>query len=836
MSIGGAAHRISSYAPAAAAISLILAFGTVADRTTSELALQTERDAVEHHLDTLRLRLEQMLDTQFEALVRLAGVAATDPGLFDGSLEDITAAIASDPAPIMGLALLPGGGDKLVAAGKMPSNETLLTLLRQGNPDENGARSLPGAVTPALLLWAPVRLAAPNAGDQLWGQAIAAIDAGMLFARAGLRDSGALFDVALTEGDRQTQAGPGLRALLVGSPEVLGADPVISPVHVPGGDWMLAAHPVNGWNPSSTALWSIRGFTIASAIGFGLLLIRMRNLTEQRRRNVAALRRNDQALSLATRRLTVAVEASRLGVWEYNATTGKVEWDARMRELYDIPEDQAELRYIDWLDRVHPEDRLAADAAVRTALSCGTPLSTTFRICDRHRVKYIEATSNCAREADGMLIIIGVNRDITATVERNGELERRQVQLERAAANRSRFFATMSHEIRTPLNGVMGVLDLMLHDTLSAAQRKRAQIVHSSARQLLNIVNDCLDLSKLHATQLAIHPTETDVRDLAREVVSLMSASIRGGAVTLTASFTPGIPGAVICDPMRLRQVLTNLVGNALKYTDEGSVKLSLDHVPEGGGMLAVEVSDTGIGIPAVALDTLFQRFTQADADEARRRGGTGLGLAICKEIIVAMGGEIGVESREGKGSVFRFRIPAPAAQPQGSQWPDPEPLALCEEDSVAAEPPLPRGAARIILTAQPGDARRILASYLCLGGNEVTFATHGSEVIEGVLGGRLDLVLLDLDMPGLDAASVTRRVRRIAAPMGSVPVLGIADLPFGDKAAACRAADMTAILGKPVTAESLYGAIERALAPPALGPLAAAPLHHDIGRLENSA
>ena len=480
--------------------------------------------------------------------------------------------------------------------------------------------------------------------------------------------------------------------------------------------------------------------------------------------------------------------------------------------------------------------RLAADAAVRTALSGGTPLSTTFRICDRHRVKYIEATSNCAREADGMLIIIGVNRDITATVERNGELERRQVQLERAAANRSRFFATMSHEIRTPLNGVMGVLDLMLHNTLSTAQRERAQLVHSSARQLLNIVNDCLDLSKLHATQLAIHPAETDVRDLAREVVSLMSASIRGGAVTLTASFTPAIPGAVICDPMRLRQVLTNLVGNALKYTDEGSVKLSLDHVPEGGGMLAVEVSDTGIGIPAVALDTLFQRFTQADADEARRRGGTGLGLAICKEIIVAMGGEIGVESREGKGSVFRFRIPAPAAQPQGSQWPDPEPLALCEEDSVAAEPPLPRGAARIILTAQPGDARRILASYLCLGGNEVTFATHGSEVIEGVLGGRLDLVLLDLDMPGLDAASVTRRVRRIAAPMGSVPVLGIADLPFGDKAAACRAADMTAILGKPVTAESLYGAIERALAPPALGPLAAAPLHHDIGRLENSA
>jgi CheY-like chemotaxis protein len=352
------------------------------------------------------------------------------------------------------------------------------------------------------------------------------------------------------------------------------------------------------------------------------------------------------------------------------------------------------------------------------------------------------------------------------------------------------------------MNGVIGMLDLILRAEDDSDQRERLVVARNSARHLLSILNDILDLSKLEANRTTLEPADVDVHRLARDVVALMGTGARDRDLEVTVRIAPAVPPCLFCDATRLRQVMLNLVSNAVKFTEVGGVELRLDYV--GDGQLEVAVTDTGIGIPADAMEHLFRRFAQVDSLPARRREGTGLGLAISRELVELMGGTIAVESVPGLGSTFSFRIPAPpairrAAVEPATAAPDPLPVAV---------PP-----ARILVAEDNATNRTILAAYLGMAGHEVRMVANGLEALTALHCGSFDLVLLDVQMPMMDGITATRRIRAIPGPEAALPVIALtASATPGDREA-CLAAGMTDFLTKPVSLEALSAAIARCLA-----------------------
>jgi CheY-like chemotaxis protein len=295
---------------------------------------------------------------------------------------------------------------------------------------------------------------------------------------------------------------------------------------------------------------------------------------------------------------------------------------------------------------------------------------------------------------------------------------------------------------------------------------------------------------------------------MAREVVALLSAVAMERALEIGVVVDEGVPAQVSGDPTRLRQVMINLVGNAIKFTDAGSVELRVGYDP-AEEMLRVAVRDTGIGIPEAARRTLFQRFAQADGTDVRQRGGTGLGLAISKQLVELMGGEIGVESVEGLGSTFSFRIPALPSVAPAEEAASPAPA---EARVVVAIDDAPRNTSARILVAEDNPTnQKVLLAYLEMAGHDTCLVTNGAEAVEAAEAEVYDLVLLDIQMPVMDGLDAARAIRALDGPTARVPILALtASAAEGDRER-FLAAGITDYLTKPVTMQALFAAIARA-------------------------
>ena len=437
-----------------------------------------------------------------------------------------------------------------------------------------------------------------------------------------------------------------------------------------------------------------------------------------------------------------------------------------------------------------------------------------------------------ARALDGKLTVVSYNattfydrnrtlqgvfaaaRDVTEGKRVEMELKHAKAIAESASRSKSDFLASMSHEIRTPMNALIGVADLLAKTVLTAEQEKYVRIFQRAGDNLLNLINDILDLSKVEASQLELEQTDFSLREHLEIVMEMVTPRAHEKGLRIMCEVATNVPGDLMGDPTRLRQVLVNLLGNAIKFTETGEVTLLVTQDLHAAmpSALRFTVSDTGIGIPQDRLGRVFERFTQADTSTTRRFGGSGLGLTICKRLVELMGGRIWVESKVGKGSVFAFAVPLEVSV-EGH---------LLQASPVGANAEAPMLPLRILMAEDSPDNCTIISAYLEGTPYQIEIAENGAIAVDMFMVGNYDLVLMDRQMPVMDGLTATRMIRswELANSRPPTPILALTASALKGDREMCLAAGCTAFLTKPIRQTVLLRAIkdQSSLAPGTAG------------------
>ncbi len=398
--------------------------------------------------------------------------------------------------------------------------------------------------------------------------------------------------------------------------------------------------------------------------------------------------------------------------------------------------------------------------------------------------------------------------DITPAQQAQRALTEARDTAEAAVRARAQFFAAMSHEIRTPLNGILGVNDLLRATPLLDEQRDYVNIIQQTGTHLLEMLTEILDYSKIDQIGVELEIIPFDPAAVVRAVVAILKPTASANDLVLDTNVAEDVPRQVLGDPHRVRQVLLNLISNAIKFTPSGSVDVSLSamFLPGGECRLCFGVKDTGIGIEPQSLNTLFKEFTQTDGSISRRFGGTGLGLAICKRVVDAMGGEIAVQSTPGHGSLFNFSIPV---EVHATNPTDKSSVPGSQRDASSAV----MARSPTVLLAEDNRVNRLVAAKMLeRSGCKVITAENGAAAVAAVQKGGIDLVLMDVMMPEMDGLAATRAIRALPFPLCDIPIIGLSANAFRSDHADGRAAGMNAFLTKPIDSARLIAEIAAVL------------------------
>ena len=447
---------------------------------------------------------------------------------------------------------------------------------------------------------------------------------------------------------------------------------------------------------------------------------------------------------------------------------------------------------------MHPDDSASVQAFISAVTEESGPQTLDYRVFAGDG-ETVWAETTFTRLNDGSGRILGVSRDVTNRKSLEADLTDALAHAEAAAAAKTDFLANMTHELRTPLTAILGFAGVLRQSkSLSAEDARRAGLIHDASQTLLGVVGDVLDFSKLEAGAFELDPEPFDPAAAARAAVAIVGEQAAEKGLSLTTTIDEATP-ALIGDAPRLRQVLLNFLSNAIKFTREGGIELVLTHRLEAGlCRLRIEVRDSGIGIEPAQMETLFNRFTQADASVSRRFGGTGLGLAISRQIVEAMQGWIGADSAEGEGSTFWFEVDLPLA----GDW------------TQSAEPDSGGGALgrpiRALVVEDNAVNRELIITLLSPFGIEIDTACDGAEALDAVGQRRYDVILMDMQMPVMDGLTATRRIRSLAdRDAAATPIIAMTANVLPEHVARCREAGMDVHIGKPINLTHLLQAID---------------------------
>lgn len=411
--------------------------------------------------------------------------------------------------------------------------------------------------------------------------------------------------------------------------------------------------------------------------------------------------------------------------------------------------------------------------------------------------------------------IAAINEDLKRQIAERELAETRLIaakaEAEAASRAKSQFLANMSHEVRTPMNAMLGMTELLMRTPLDARQRHFAQVALESGQSLLHLIDDLLDLSRIEAGKLILRVTDFSARELMQEVVDLMAPQAASKGLKLTQTIGLQLPDQLRGDASRLRQVLVNLISNAIKFTERGSIAVELNIVAVPASAfrevrLRYSVTDTGIGIAEDARPRLFNPFSQADESTTRRFGGSGLGLAICRQVVEAMDGELGFDSEVGRGSTFWFELDLPVA----------EPVRMREATNVSPVTPA-KMSGRVLVVEDNAVNRTLLAETLTMLGLNVSMAENGKQALAQLEREHFDVVLMDWHMPELDGVEAARRIRAreaTAARPGFKPltIIALTASAMPGDSDACLAAGMDGYIAKPFMFDEIVEVLRRSL------------------------
>ncbi len=525
--------------------------------------------------------------------------------------------------------------------------------------------------------------------------------------------------------------------------------------------------------------------------------------------DITARKKGEETLRISQDRLALAADAGGVGVWDCDLSTGRMVWNDVMHQVFQTNPATFSPTLKDQLGRVHPDDRQAVDELFRQCATDGSVYQSEHRIVvGEGKRRYVRARAVISRDDKGRPArAIGTTIDITDEKEEARELMRAKEAALAADKAKSEFLAVMSHEIRTPLNGVLGFVSLLRHTPLNDEQKSFIETMESSGQRLLGLVNDILDLSKIESGEVSLENSVAEVRPFVQGIHRQLEARAREKNLRYDIFFDEAAPASIYTDSPRLGQILTNLLGNAIKFTDAGGVSLhvSAERPADAPDRWAwrFAVRDTGPGIPPESAAHLSKLFYQVDSSSTRKHDGSGMGLAISCRLAGLLGGQISVRSKMGEGSEFTLEINTPeppATAPRASR----APAAMTETASIRVK------GKRVLVVEDNAVNRKLCALQLKRLGCVTDFAETGRQAVDKVRESQFDAILMDMHLPDLDGCDATREIRLAEKEGTRLAIIALTANAMADDRKKCFDAGMDDFLTKPLQFETLAATLSK--------------------------